>query len=45
MVPNSPTEALTFEKALEELETLVLPWQANRVPTWAFFAPAGGDIR
>jgi len=29
----------------EELETLVLPWQAKRVPTSAFFAPAGVDIR
>lgn len=29
----------------EELETIVLPWQAKRVPTSAFFAPTGVDIR
>jgi protein-L-isoaspartate O-methyltransferase len=29
----------------EELETLVLPWQAKRVPTSAFLAPAGVNIR
>lgn len=29
----------------EELETVVLPWQAKRVTTSAFFAPTGVDIR
>lgn len=29
----------------EELETAVLPWQARRVVSSAFFAPAGTDIR
>lgn len=33
------------EEEDEELETVVLPWQARRVATSGFFAPAGIDIR
>lgn len=33
------------EEEDEELETLVLPWQAKRVATSGFHAPAGTDIR
>ena len=33
------------EEEDEELETLVLPWQAKRVATSGFFAPAGTDVR
>jgi hypothetical protein len=29
----------------EELQTVVLPWQAARTATSAFFAPTGVDIR
>lgn len=33
------------EEEDEELETVVLPWQARRVATSGFFAPVGTDLR
>ena len=32
MTPNSPPEALTFEKAIEELETLVARMEDGKLP-------------